>query len=76
VIATPDIRQVRKMVETARTLNPGIEVLIRVDSGANSEGEAALLEDERAGTVFLADREIAASMTEHVLARLTPAIKI
>jgi len=76
VIATADIRQVRKMVETARTLNPGIEVLIRVDSGPNSEEEAALLEDEHAGTVFLAEREIAARMTEHVLARLTPAIKI
>jgi len=76
VIATPDTRQVRKMVETARMLNPGIDVLIRVDSGTNSEAEAALLEREGAGSVFLAEREIALRMAEHVLARLKPPTKI
>jgi len=76
VIATPDTRQVRKMVETARMLNPGIDVLIRVDSGTNSEAEAALLEREGAGAVFLAEREIALRMAEHVLVRLKPPTKI
>ena len=73
IIATPDTRQVRKIVDTARTLNPAIDVLIRVDSGEDSESEAALLEREGAGTVFLAERELAARMTEHVLTRLTQA---
>jgi CPA2 family monovalent cation:H+ antiporter-2 len=58
VIATPDTRQVRKMVETARTLNPNIEIVIRVDAGSRSEEEADLLEREHAGTVFVAEREL------------------
>lgn len=70
VIATPDTRQVRKMVEIARTLNPNIEIVIRVDAGAGSEQEASLLTRERAGTVFVAERELANSMAEHLITYL------
>ena len=39
VIATPETLEVRQMVETARTLNPDIEVVVR----SHNEEEAALL---------------------------------
>ncbi|MCE2722368.1 MAG: cation:proton antiporter [Burkholderiales bacterium] len=70
VIATPDILQARKMVETARTLNPNIEIVIRVDAGARSDEEANLLEREGAGTVFVAERELGNRMAEHLITHL------
>ena len=57
--------EVQKMIQTARTLNPGIEVIIR----GLSEEEAALLAEEHAGKVFLAKEELANSMCAHVLKR-------
>ena len=57
--------EVQKMIQTARTLNPGIEVIIR----GLSEEEAALLAEEHAGRVFLAKEELANSMCAHVLKR-------
>ena len=69
VIATPQTVQVRRMVETARALNPNIEVVVR----SHNEDEAALLEGEHAGKVFVGESELARSMTEHVLARVTHA---
>jgi CPA2 family monovalent cation:H+ antiporter-2 len=69
VIATPDTLGVRKMVATARTLNPGIEVVVR----SHNEEEAALLESERIGKVFIGERELAHGMAGHVLSRLRPA---
>jgi len=69
VIATPQTVEVRLMVETARALNPNIEVVVR----SHNEDEAALLEGEHAGKVFVGESELARSMTEHVLARVTHA---
>ena len=66
VIATPQTLGVRQMVETARTLNPRIEVLIR----SHNVEEAALLEGEHFGKVFVGERELALSMTRHMLALL------
>jgi len=66
VIATPDTFNVRKVVETARTLNPGIEVVVRT----HSEAEARLLRRENVGTIFLGERELAKGMTRHLLDRL------
>jgi CPA2 family monovalent cation:H+ antiporter-2 len=65
VIATPDALAVRQMIATARLLNPGIEVVVRM----HSEEEAARLEQEHAGTVFLGERELAEAMVRHVLER-------
>ncbi|MFO0465574.1 MAG: cation:proton antiporter [Burkholderiales bacterium] len=70
VTATPEILQARKMVETARTLNPNIEIVIRVDAGARSDEEANLLEREGAGTVFVAERELGNRMAEHLITHL------
>ncbi|MBX3619468.1 MAG: Kef family K(+) transporter [Rhizobacter sp.] len=69
VIATPDAVDVHKMVETARTLNPGIEVVLRT----HSDDEAALLEQEQLGKVFIGEQELASGMAAHVLSRMRPA---
>ena len=63
VIATPETLEVRQMIETGRKLNPGLEVVIR----SHNPEEAALLEQENAGKVFVGERELAKSMTRHVL---------
>jgi CPA2 family monovalent cation:H+ antiporter-2 len=68
VIATPDTFSVRKMVETARTLNPGIEVVVR----SHSEEEAAMLEQEHVGKVFIGERQLAQGMAAHVMSRMRP----
>ena len=63
VITIPDTMSVRKMVEIARTLNPGIDVVLRT----HNEEEAELLKSESLGTVFLGDTELARGMAAHVL---------
>ena len=65
VIATPDTVKVRKMLETARALNPHIETLVRT----HSDEEAELLRQERAGQVFMGEHELALAMTRAVLDR-------
>ena len=65
VIATPDVMAVLPMIETARALNPTIEVVVR----SHNEDEARLLQSSAEGTVFLSDAELADSMARHVLAR-------
>jgi CPA2 family monovalent cation:H+ antiporter-2 len=67
VIATPETVEVRQIIKTARTLNPPIEIVVR----SHNEEEAALLEREGAGTVFVGERELARSMTDHVIARVS-----
>ena len=66
VIATPESLHVRQMVDAARALNPGIEVVVR----SHNAQEAALLERDGAGTVFVGERELARSMAAFVLARV------
>ncbi len=66
VVATPDPAKVRKMVEVARALNPAIEIVLRT----HTEEEAELLREEKAGTVFMGEHELALAMAGHVLARM------
>lgn len=68
VVAMPDPIDVRQMAEVARTLNPGIEIVLRTERGAESK----LLRQEGIGTVFLAEEELAKGMTSHVLERFAP----
>lgn len=68
VIAIPDTLDVRQMIETARTLNPTIEIAIRT----HSEDEAALLTKEAIGQVFFGEEELAKGMMQHILMRFTP----
>ncbi|HMO46809.1 MAG TPA: cation:proton antiporter [Rubrivivax sp.] len=65
VIATHETLGVRKMVETARALNPDIEVVVRT----HSEDESRLLRQERVGTIFFGEEELAKGMMAHVLQR-------
>jgi CPA2 family monovalent cation:H+ antiporter-2 len=67
VIATPETVHVRKMAAIARQLNPTIHVIVR----SHNAEEAALLEKDGAGTVFVGEAELARAMTLHVL-KLVP----
>jgi CPA2 family monovalent cation:H+ antiporter-2 len=67
IVALPDALDVRKIVHTAKTLNPSIAVILR----SQSAGEAALLRQEQIGDVFLAENELAKGMTEHALKLLS-----
>jgi CPA2 family monovalent cation:H+ antiporter-2 len=69
VIATPQTVQVRQMVNTARTLNPAVEVVVR----SHNEEEAKHLERDNAGKVFVGEAELARAMTEFVLAKVEKA---
>ncbi|HOX21059.1 MAG TPA: cation:proton antiporter [Gemmatimonadales bacterium] len=66
VIATPDTLPMRRMVEIARTLNPGIATVLR----AHSDEEAAMLRQEGLGEVFMGEHQLALAMTHHVLERM------
>jgi CPA2 family monovalent cation:H+ antiporter-2 len=69
VVAVADAMNVRQMIETARTLNPAIETVIR----SHNEEEARLLAQEVEATVFLGEHELAQSMARAVLSRAAPA---
>ncbi|HEX7150739.1 MAG TPA: YbaL family putative K(+) efflux transporter [Thermoanaerobaculia bacterium] len=63
VIATPDTRGVRKMIEVARMLNPPIRIVVRT----HSDEEADLLRHEKAGAIFNGEQELAIGMTRYVV---------
>ncbi len=65
VIAIPDGFNVRKTIDTARTLNPDIEVVVRT----HSEEVATVYEEEMKATVYRGEIELAKSMSLHVLDR-------
>jgi len=66
VIAISDTFRARKMMDTARTLKPDVETVVRT----HSDEEAALLRKERARKVFIGEHELALGMTRHVLERI------
>ncbi|MGQ0511476.1 MAG: YbaL family putative K(+) efflux transporter [Betaproteobacteria bacterium] len=66
VIAVPDPVKGRRMLETARMLNPAIETVVRV----HDDEEAELFRKEGASAVFMGEHELAAGMTRHILERL------
>ncbi len=68
VVATPDTLHVRQMADTARALNPSIEILLR----SHNEEESDLLRKEGIGDVFFGEEELAKGMTGHVLDRFAP----
>jgi CPA2 family monovalent cation:H+ antiporter-2 len=70
IVAIPDAAGVRKMVETARTLNPKIETLLRT----HSDEEAGLLRRDNLGTVFMGEHELANAITRHAMLRLGLAV--
>lgn len=69
VIAVPDTLRARRMIETARILNPSIQIIVRT----HNDEEAALLRKESGGEVFVGEHELALSMLRHVLNSVAPA---
>lgn len=68
IIATPDPLKVQRMTETARSLNPNIEVVIRTES----EEAAARFRRDNLGRVFLDEEELARGMQHYILAKFGP----
>jgi CPA2 family monovalent cation:H+ antiporter-2 len=71
VVATPDSLNVRQMADTARALNPGIEIVLR----SHSEDESLLLRKEGVGMVFFGEEELAKGMASHVQQRFAPQVE-
>jgi monovalent cation:H+ antiporter-2, CPA2 family len=69
VIAVPDTLRARRMIETARILNPPVQIIVRT----HNDEEAALLRKESGGEVFVGEHELALSMLRHVLNSMAPA---
>ena len=65
VVAMPDPLNLRRMVDTARTLNPDIEIVLRT----HSEAELEMLRKDDWGTVFFGEDELARGMAGHVVER-------
>jgi monovalent cation:H+ antiporter-2, CPA2 family len=63
VVATPDTLGVRRMIETARMLNPEIRIVLR----SHNEEEARLLEGEGTVQVFVGEQVLAETMVAAVL---------
>jgi CPA2 family monovalent cation:H+ antiporter-2 len=63
VVATPDASQIRRMVETARALNPRLDVLLRT----HTDGETEILRRDGMGTVFMGEAELARAMTDRIV---------
>ncbi|HEX9628143.1 MAG TPA: YbaL family putative K(+) efflux transporter [Acidiferrobacterales bacterium] len=70
LIAIPDTLQIRRMLEIARMLNPGIDTAVH----AQSEEEAGILQNAGADKVFLGRHELALGITRHVLERRTRSV--
>jgi CPA2 family monovalent cation:H+ antiporter-2 len=68
VIAVPDTLRARRMIETARILNPSVQIIVRT----HNDEEAALLRKESGGEVFVGEHELALSMLRHVLNSVAP----
>jgi CPA2 family monovalent cation:H+ antiporter-2 len=66
IAATASTFHVRQMVETARALNPKIEIVIRT----HNEDEAGLWIKEKIGKIFLSEEQLANGMAAHVLHRM------
>ena len=64
-IAVPDAFLARRVLESARMVNPGVETVVRT----HSEEEAELIRKERADQVFVGEHELAASMADYLLER-------
>ncbi|MEN0037537.1 MAG: YbaL family putative K(+) efflux transporter [Cellvibrio sp.] len=66
IAATANTFHVRQMVETARALNPKIEIVIRT----HNEEEAELWVQEKIGKIFLSEQQLASGMANHVVQRM------
>lgn len=67
VIAIPGPPQIRKIIETARAVNPSIELVVRT----HSDDESDLLRRDEVGAVFMGEHELAAGMSRFIVERMT-----
>jgi len=65
LVASPDCFEVRSMIETARSLNPGIEIMVHT----LSDSAATALPKEAGIRIFIGEDELARAMATHALAR-------
>jgi len=68
VIATPDTINIRKMAETAKTLQPNIQIVVRT----HNESESNLLRAESVGKVFYGEEELANGMSSFITEQYMP----
>ncbi|MDP1765715.1 MAG: YbaL family putative K(+) efflux transporter [Methylotenera sp.] len=68
VIATPDTIDIRKMVETAKTLQPEIQIVVRT----HNEDESRFLRKENIGKVFYGEEELANGMSKFIVEQYAP----
>jgi monovalent cation:H+ antiporter-2, CPA2 family len=66
ILAIPDAFAARKMIETARMLNPKVHVIARADHA----GDAEMLRREKVGAVFLSEHALANAMSREALAQM------
>jgi CPA2 family monovalent cation:H+ antiporter-2 len=66
IITAADALRIQQMVETTHILNPQVEILI----STHDAEDAARLQKENAGMVFLDEQELANNITQHVLNKL------
>ncbi|SDY25533.1 YbaL family putative K(+) efflux transporter [Nitrosomonas sp. Nm33] len=66
IITAADALRIQQMVETTHILNPQAEILI----STHDVEDAARLQKENAGTIFLDEQELANNITHHVLKKL------
>lgn len=66
IITAADALRIQQMVETTHILNPQVEILI----STHDAEDAARLQKENAGKVFLDEQELANNITHHILKKL------
>ena len=71
IIAVKDAVGIQQMVETARTLNPSIQILIR----ANTDEDAELFTQEGLGDSFTPEKELAETLANTIITRRAAAMK-
>ena len=68
VVATPDTIDVRKMVDTAKTLRPEISIVLRT----HNDDESELLRKDNLGKVFYGEEELAIGMSKFIVNQFAP----
>ena len=66
VVAVPDGFQARRVLDRAREVSPGTDVVVRT----HSEGELARMRERGVGLALMAERELALGMVEYALRAL------
>ncbi|ESQ83294.1 sodium:proton antiporter [Asticcacaulis sp. AC466] len=70
VVATPDLVDISQMVDAARRINPGIEIVLRT----HSQDEMDFLRRENMGEVFFGEEELAKNILGHILKRFDTSV--